>query len=83
MTSREASNCKKYEGVGKGGRIKDTYGHSGCLEEKTHEVEFHFSVRGQSDTRGYHENNHSKLLVRVLYAESPRDEQNGYGGKSL
>lgn len=38
---------------------------------------------GEGDTSGNHEDNDGELFVRLLYAERPRDQENGDRGEGL
>jgi len=53
------------------------------LGDEPKEVEVQFSVGGEGDTSGNHEDNDGELFARLLYAECPRYQENGDGGEGL
>jgi len=58
-------------------------GDGSSLGDESNEIEVQLSVGGEGDTGGNHEDDDSELLVRLLYAECPRDQENGNGGEGL
>lgn len=53
------------------------------LDQESEHVEVEFSVRGQRDTYGDHEDDDGEFSIRLCESEGPRDEEDSYWVESL